>query len=65
MDIAAMSTLISQTSLRYQASVSVLKMAMDGANVQAEDLNQILEESTKEMELSVQPHLGSNIDIEL
>ncbi|HBT17623.1 MAG TPA: putative motility protein [Firmicutes bacterium] len=63
MDIAAMSTRISQTNLREQVSIAVLKMAMDGTQSQAEDLVQILEESVKAMELSVQPHLGSNIDL--
>jgi hypothetical protein len=63
MDIAAMSTRISQTNLREQVSIAVLKMAMDGAQLQTEDLEQILEESVNAMELSVQPHLGSNIDL--
>jgi hypothetical protein len=38
-------------------------MAMDGTRSQAEDLVQILEESAKAMELSVQPDLGSNLDL--
>ncbi len=63
MDIAAMSTRISQTNLREQVSIAVLKMAMDGTRSQAEDLVQILEESAKAMELSVQPDLGSNLDL--
>lgn len=58
-----MSTRISQTNLREQVSIAVLKMAMDGAQLQTEDLEQILEESVNAMELSVQPHLGSNIDL--
>lgn len=65
MDIAAMSTMLSQANLQQQVSISVMKMAMDAAKVQAVDLTQMLQESTKAMELSVNPHLGTNIDIKI
>lgn len=65
MDIAAMSTMISQSNIQQQASLSVLKLSMDSAKVQAADLTQMLQQSTKAMELSVNPHLGANIDIRL
>lgn len=65
MDIAAMSTMISQSSIQQQASLLVLKLSMDSAKVQATDLTQMLQQSTKAMELSVNPHLGGNVDIRL
>lgn len=60
-----MSTMLSQSSIQQQASLSVLKLSMDSAKVQAADLTQMLQQSTKTMELSVNPHLGGNIDIKL
>lgn len=65
MDIAAMSTMISQSSIQQQASLSVLKLSMDSAKVQSANLAEMLQHSTKAMEMSVNPHLGGNIDIKL
>lgn len=65
MDIAALSMNLSQIKTAEQASISVLKMAMDTANVQAVDLTQMLEVNTKMMEQSINPHLGKIIDIRL
>ena len=65
MDIAALSTNISQIKVAQQANISVLKMAMDTAEVQAVDITQMLEANAKMMEQSINPHLGGNIDIKL
>ncbi len=65
MDIAALSMNISQMKVAQQASISVLKMAMDTSKVQAVDLTQMLEANTKIMEQSINPNLGKNIDIKL
>lgn len=65
MDIAAMSTMISQSSIQQQASLSVLKLSMDSAKVQSANLAEMIQQSTKAMEMSVNPHLGGNIDIKL
>ena len=65
MDVAAMSTKISQANLQYQVSVSVLKKAMDGVKDHNEDLIKILEQNTKAMELSLQPYLGNNVDLKV
>lgn len=71
MDIAALSMGMSQMNLHQQASMSVMKMAMDTAKGQTADLVDMLEENnlintdTKVMEQSVTPHLGGNIDISL
>ncbi len=65
MDIAALSMNLSQMKVAQQASISVMKMAMDTVEVQAVDLTQMLEVNTKIMEQSITPHLGKTIDIRL
>lgn len=65
MDIAALSMGLSQMKVAQQAGMSVLKMAMDTAEVQAVDLTQMLDVNTKIMEQSVNPNLGKAIDIRL
>ncbi|MFA5524721.1 MAG: YjfB family protein [Tissierellales bacterium] len=65
MDIAAMSTMISQSSVQHQASLSVLKLSMDSAKMQSANLAEMLQQSTKAMEMSVNPHIGGNIDMRL
>lgn len=63
MKITALSTPISQASLRERVSVAVLKIAMDAAQTQNEGLVKSLEEATKDIELSVQPYLGGNVNL--
>lgn len=65
MDIAAISTMISQSNIQQQASISVLKLSMDCARTQAANLTQMISDSAKAMELPVAPHIGANIDIKL
>jgi flagellin-like hook-associated protein FlgL len=65
MDIAAISMNLSQMKVAQQASISVMKMAMDTVEVQAVDLTQMLEVNVKMMEQSITPHLGKTIDIRL
>ena len=63
MDIAALSMGLSQMKVAQQASISVMKMAMDTAKGQASDLASLLESSTtKVSDDSLTPHLGRNID---
>ena len=63
MDIAALSMGLSQMKVAQQASISVMKMAMDTAKGQASDLASMLENSTtKVSDNSLTPHLGRNID---
>ncbi len=57
MDIAALSMVMSQSKVQQQAGLSVMKMAM---NV-AVDTGQ----AVAEMAQSVQPHLGTNVDIQV
>lgn len=65
MDIAALSIGLSQMKVSQQASISIMKMAMDTAKSQAADMAKMLEVNTKMMEQSVNPHVGSKIDISL
>ena len=58
MDIAALSMSLSQMKVANQASISVLKLTMDTAQEQMEDM-------TKIMEQSVNPDIGSNLDLKL
>ncbi len=64
MDIALLSMSLSQMKVAQEASVSVMKMAMNTDKGQAAKITQLLE-STKQMERSLNPHLGGNIDIKL
>ena len=65
MDIAALSMSLCQVQVAQQASISVMKMAMDTVEVQAVDTTQMLEANTRIMEQSINPKLGGNIDIRL
>lgn len=65
MDIAGMSMLLSQAKVKQQASLSVMKIAMDTSKQRVTDLVQMLQQNNKALEQAVQPHLGSNIDIRL
>lgn len=58
MDIAALSMGLSQMKLSNEVSTSVLKMAMDNSQGQMDDL-------TKMMEQSVNPHIGASLDVKL
>ncbi|MGF7184467.1 hypothetical protein GGQ84_000550 [Desulfitispora alkaliphila] len=69
MDIAALSMSLSQMKLQQEASISVMKMAMDTQSGGLEKLMgsslESLEASQRMMEQSVNPNLGSNLDIKL
>ncbi|PWU69287.1 MULTISPECIES: YjfB family protein [Gracilibacillus] len=56
MDIAAMSIAMNQAQVKQEASIAVLKKAI---NEQQVDSNEMI----KMLEQSMQPHLGSSIDI--
>ena len=63
MDIAALSIISNQAQLRQQASLSVLDMVMDNSTGQTQALLEMAAETTHNMELSVNPHLGSKLDV--
>ncbi len=56
MDIAALSMSLSQMNVRQEASVLVTKKAMDQAETNSANVVKMLEQS-------VQPHIGSSIDL--
>lgn len=58
MDIAALSTSMATNELASQASVKVLAMGLDEMRVEGEGMQKMLE-------MSVNPHIGGNIDISL
>lgn len=58
MDIAALSTQLSQANLKQDVGISLMKMVKDQTSVQTQAL-------TKLMETSTQPHLGGNVDIKI
>jgi len=64
-DIAALSIGLSQMKVAQQASISVMKLAMNTGQTQMNDLLRMMQVNAKVMEQSVNPHVGSNIDIKL
>lgn len=60
MDIAALSTMSSQMNIASQASILVLKQAMDASSQQADGLMQLMNVAAANISPS---HLGNTIDI--
>lgn len=58
MNIAALSVVLSQEKVQQQAGLSVMKLTMGAAARQGESFAEMV----KAIELSVQSHLGGNID---
>ncbi|MGO1368455.1 MAG: YjfB family protein [Senegalia sp. (in: firmicutes)] len=65
MDIAALSMALSQAQVKQQASLSVMKLAMNKDQTHMNDMMKMLDTNTKTMEMSVKPHIGGSIDIKL
>lgn len=65
MDIAALSMVMSQTQVKQQANLSVMKMTMDTGNIQAVEMLEMLQDSTQALEQAIDPNLGRMIDIRL
>lgn len=61
MDIAALSMAMSMQNASAQVGMAVTKMAMDTG----EQSGQLMVDMIKQMEVSVNPNLGSKIDIRL
>ena len=56
MYIAALSMALSQMNVRTEANVSIMKKTIDQAETNGQDVVKMLEQS-------VQPHIGSRLDI--
>ena len=65
MDIAAMSTMLSQAKVKQQVGVSTLKIAMDTGQTQMNEMLKMVEQSTVTLEQLATPHVGKGIDIRL
>lgn len=64
MDIALLSMALSQGQVQQQASISVMKKAMDQAETGAEGLTKMIASAdVQALQHAAQPHLGGNIDI--
>ena len=63
MDIAALSIISKQAQVKEQASLSVMKMVMNSSTEQTQALITMASETNSAMELSVNPHLGSKLDV--
>lgn len=63
MDIAALSIISNQAQVQQQASISVMKMVMDSSTEQTQSMLEMASGMTNTLELSVNPQLGSNLDI--
>lgn len=58
MDIATLSSVMSQTALMDQVSTAVLSKSLDNMEVMGDGMKKILE-------TSVQPQLGQNFDVSI
>lgn len=63
MDIAALSTALSTSSIQSQVSVAVLGKTMDTNEALGAGLVQMIDSAA--MERSVNPHIGSNLDLRI
>lgn len=65
MDIAALSTQIASANMANQVGASLLNISKDLMQQQGAALQQLMASSGAAMELSINPHIGGNIDIKL
>lgn len=64
MDIAKMSTVLSQAQVNQQANLSVMKKIMDTKEIQANEMLSMLEDGGTRQN-GVHPHLGGRIDLQV
>lgn len=64
MDIAALSMILNQGKVQQQANISVMQMAMGFAADKGNSIAAMANDTSQAMALSVQPHLGANIDLQ-
>lgn len=66
MDIAMLSMAMSQSQVKQQASILVMKQMMGTVQQQGEAFQNLLNSSSvTAIQQAAQPHLGGNIDIKL
>ncbi len=59
MDIAALSTAMSQSKAQEAAGIAVMKMAMDNGEENAQQMTEMMKN------ISLDPNLGNNVDIRI
>lgn len=62
MDIAAVSIGMNQAKVTQEAQVSVMKMVIDSVKGEAADIEKLMQVNA-DIQRSVMPHLGGNVDI--
>jgi hypothetical protein len=65
MDIPAISSVMAQANLMSDASIEVAKMVKGTMEQNGSQLIDLMETTSASLEQSVQPHIGSHIDIRL
>lgn len=63
MDIAGLSTVLSTSRLQSQVGVAVVSKAMDTSEAMGQGLVEMIDAAA--MEQSVNPHVGTNLDIRI
>ena len=64
MDIGLLSMVLSQGQVQQQASMSVMKTALDQAQEGADGLTKMMASAdVQALQHAAQPHLGGNIDL--
>ena len=61
--IATLACNMKQQQLGLEIGAKLMKTAKDSMDVSAENLDKLLDQSAKAMELSVNPDLGSKVDV--
>lgn len=62
MNVATLATSLKAQELGLEVGIRMIGMAQDALEDQGDALAKLME-STKVLELSVNPHLGSNLDV--
>ncbi|RSK28611.1 putative motility protein [Bacillus sp. HMF5848] len=63
MDVANLSMVLNKVQVHQQVNLSLMKDVMSVAQIKSEGILEMMNQTTKQMELSVNPHIGANIDI--
>lgn len=63
MNIASVASSLKAQQISLEIGTRLVGMAKDAVEIQGESLVKLLN-SVKELELSVNPHLGSNLDVQ-
>ncbi len=62
-EITALACSLKQQELSIAVGTKLVKAAMDTMDANGEQLEQLLDQSAQVMELSVDPNLGTNLDV--